>query len=269
MNERYDDQGRPDDGATTGRPTPADEAEQAEVSRLLAEVSGPPDAETMPAEVAARLDDVLAGLVAERRAGPASAVPDDEVVGVTDLASRRRRRWPALLVAAAAVSVVGLGVGNVLGQGGGADMGAGTTAESAADGEAVTSERLHSAEGGAEEGADRAKDGAAPSDAAAAPEPVDGRVNALAALPRLRSDSLAVDVQRLDDFALGDATQRELGRACVRPDLDKGDEWLSVRLDGERAVLVLRAPEDGRRTAEVFTCDEGDTAAAETTIEAR
>jgi hypothetical protein len=257
VNEPYDEQGRPDE-ATSIHPTPADEAEQGEVSRLLAAVSGPPSAEPMPPEVATRLDDVLAGLVAERT--PTTA-------GVTDLSQRRRRRWPALLAAAAAVSVVGLGVGNVLDLGGGADMEA-VTAE---DGSAP--ETLESADGAGSAGsaADEAPEDTADRRAVEESAPLDGKVAALAEMPRLRRDSLTIDVQRLEDFDLdGDSQrQRALRRACVQPDLAEGDEWLSVRLDGDPAVLVLRAPDGGRRTAEVFGCDEGDTPVAQTTVEAR
>lgn len=256
MNERYDEQGRPGDGAT-----PA-ETEQAEVSRLLAAASGPPDTEAMPPDVAARLDDVLAGLVAERTSEPAAGpAPEDEGSGVTDLASRRRKRWPALLVAAAAVSVVGLGVGNVLDGGGG--MEAASTADDASAGGAVAPETAE--DGSADDTADRR---AADRELEPAPQPADGKYSALADVPGLRSDSLAVDVQRVVDFALSGNVRRGLKRACVAPDLAKGDEWLSVRFDREPAILVLRAAEDGRRTAEVFRCDDGDTAAAETTIEA-
>lgn len=256
MNEPYDEQGRPDEATP---PTPADDAEQAEVSRLLAAVSRPRSAEPMPPEVATRLDDVLAGLVAERASTPA---------GVTDLASRRRRRWPALLAAAAAVSVVGLGVGNVLDRGG-ADMEA-VTAEGGS-----APETLESADGAGaaadEEPPVATTDREAVEDSAQAPQPLDGTVAGLADLPRLRRDSLTVDVQRIEDFGLdgNSRTQSARRRACVQPELSDGDDWVSVRLDGDPAVLVLRAPDDGRRTAEVFGCDDSHTPVAETTVEAR
>jgi hypothetical protein len=255
VNEPYDEQGRPDEATP---PTP-DEAEQAEVSRLLAAVSGPRSAEPLPPEVATRLDEVLAGLVAERASTPA---------GVTDLSSRRRRRWPALLAAAAAVSVVGLGVGNVLDQGG-ADMGAVT-----ADGGSAP-ETLESADGAGaaagEEAPQATTDRKPVEDSAELSQPLDGTVASLADLPRLRRDSLTVDVQRIEDFGLDGNSRAQSAprRACVQPELGDGDDWVSVRLDGDPAVLVLRAPDDGRRTAEVFGCDDGHTPVAATTVEAR
>ena len=90
--------------------------------------------------------------------------------------------------------------------------------------------------------------------------------------PRLRTSSLTVDLQRIEDFGLAVPvadTPRRWAEACVRPETVAGDEWLPVRLDGEAAVLVLGAPADGRRTAEVFTCDDGDRPAATTTLDAR
>src|SRR6478672_12026110 len=72
--------------------------EQEELVRaLLAELGSAPDAASMPPDVAARLDETLAGLVAEREEAPADVVP-------------LRRRWaPRVAVAAAAVIVIGAG----------------------------------------------------------------------------------------------------------------------------------------------------------------
>jgi hypothetical protein len=80
-------------------PTPEEESD---VTRLLRDASAPAP---MPPDVAARLDDVLAGLVREREAPPATA--DPVVVPL-------RRRWPQVLVAAAAVVLVGYGGANLL-----------------------------------------------------------------------------------------------------------------------------------------------------------
>jgi hypothetical protein len=245
----------------------ASEQEQGQVSRLLAAAGGPPP--ELPHDVAARLDDVLAGLVADRDAGP---VPADEVTGVTQIAPRRRRRWPQLLVAAAAVSVLGIGLGNVV-QPGQEDA---TTADSA--GSAADKPRVAQRE--------NAVEGSAPLDSApqkseserSAAKDQDGPVltGSLSELDRqrlrLQRESLTVDVQRIEDFGLAVPvadTQRQWADACVRPETGAGAEWLPVRLDGDAAVLVLGAPAAGRRTAEVFTCDEGNRPAVSTTIDAR
>lgn len=80
-----------------------------DVRRLLADAHLGPDAEAVPDDVALRLDDVLAGLVAERSQADA---------GVTPLEPRRRsrtRRWLVAAVGVAAAVVLG---GVVLGGGG-------------------------------------------------------------------------------------------------------------------------------------------------------
>ena len=88
----------------TDRSTPEhpERPDDAFVRGLLGEVGREP--EPLPDDVAARLDDALADLVAERRgAEPAVVVP-------LDRARQRRRRGVGLLVAAAAVVVGGYGV---------------------------------------------------------------------------------------------------------------------------------------------------------------
>jgi hypothetical protein len=146
-----DDDRRPPDEADL---LPAEE--EAAVARLLADAAGPVP---MPTEVADRLDSVLAGLVAERaeaeRAEAARVVSDrvdaggvkpvsvaDSVRPADELASRRRARWPRLVLAAAAVVIGGYGVTSTLGSGGlagGAGGDAATTADegmAASDGDA-------------------------------------------------------------------------------------------------------------------------------------
>lgn len=249
-----------------------DAHEHDEVRRLLSAAGGPTPA--LPPEVGARLDDVLAGLVAERAEAAGDGQPGGdpeplEVASVTELAPRRHRRWPRILVAAAAVSVVGIGIGNVVGGGvmSGSDSG-GTalTAESAdSENRPVPSEP--------EAAADRDSPPNASQDQAGAPKGARELTGALDSRPmRLRRSSLTVDVQRVVDFGLAAAvadTPRRWADACVRPSTGAGDEWLPVRLDGDPGVLVLRAPADGRRTAEVFTCGDADTPAASTTADVR
>jgi hypothetical protein len=268
------------------------DAAQDHVRNLLAAAGEPAD-EQIPDHVAARLDDVLAGLVSERAKAPVTSAPgspppvagaaapsapgdvqetsarsgSDVVRGqatVSDLASRRRRRWFQGLAAAAAVSVVGVGIGTVLG-----DTGSGSASLGS---NAVTAE---SAGGAAADSAGGADEGAAPGPEVAPrsqPARPDDSILLTEHPLRLRTSSLTVDVQRIEDFSLAApvaGTRRALGQACVQPRTGTGDEWLPVRLDGQPGVLVLRAPADGRRTAEVYTCDEPDDPAAEVTVDAR
>ena len=294
MSDEYDDAagrpGRPgpdpaDRPAPEGPTDQAEQAEQHRVARLLAAAGGE---ETVPPDVATRLDDVLADLIAGRPTGHAAAgetVPDDTTPAETvpgaavpadevpdELAARRRRRrWPQLLVAAATVSVLGLGAGALLdsmGAGGSDSAGEATAGAAAEDPEAA-------ADGGGapEEGPAAAQRQQPPAEQteelAGDTADTDGRALATIGVPRIRSGSLAVDLQRAADLSRPADDGRDLARACVQPDLAPGDEWLRARLDGAAAVLVLRAPEDGRRTAEVFTCDDGDTPAATRRIDAR
>jgi len=85
------------------------------VRRLLAAAAEPV---TMPPDVTARLDDVLAGLVADRATSEddAGVAPVIDLAPVIDIEQRRTSRWPKLLVAAAVVSVLGVGLANVLNQ---------------------------------------------------------------------------------------------------------------------------------------------------------
>lgn len=82
----------------TERPD-ASEAEIAEVRRLLAEARL---REPMPDDVAARLDDVLAGLRDQKPA------PRPDLAEVVPISAQRRRRVAGLLVAAAAIVVGGV-----------------------------------------------------------------------------------------------------------------------------------------------------------------
>jgi hypothetical protein len=237
-----------------------DEREQARVADLLAAAGGARADEVVPRDVADRLDEALAGLVSTRTgAEGAAGYPGDSGVPTDDIASRRRRRLPAFVVAAATVSVVGLGLAEVASDVTG--VGAGDTGgtESAAS------------------GADTAVEGsggrsAASEDTADSSEELRQRAGTpqASAPPRLRRGSLAADLERAAVFSLAspvDDGDRAFRRACIQPDLGAGDAWLRVRLDGAPAVLVLRASDGRRRTADVFTCDDGDAPAASVRVQ--
>lgn len=246
--------------------------QEEQVRRALA--SAPP-AGGLPPEVAARLDATLAGLVAERSAAGvagADGAPESEPAPVVALEERRRRRWPRLLVAAAAVSVLTYGVGTSLG---GLQVSGGSAESTAARDETF-------AGGGSGAGADT--DSLTPEDA---PKALDGKVHADGArvlarkllVPgtvRLNGSSLREDVQRLVSSTLdGPANAREpvptagqldsLG-GCDQPDTGRGDRIAAARLDGRRATLVVRKATDGTRVAEVYSCGDGSRLLAQTRL---
>ncbi len=273
-----DAQPDPTTAATTDAGVPAQER----VARLLAAAAS--DAPPLPDAVARRLDEALSALVAERDGSPVAGPEVAPVAGagerheegrVVDLRERRRRRWPGVLVAAATVSVVGLGVGTMLGSGSGGDSastdavstldegaaGGAAEPEAAAPDPSVAAERDAELDGSETE--TRTQGGQPPSPEALA-------ADSDASPPRLSAASLVPDAQRIEDFGLAaPAPTPRLERRCVDTGTSAGDTWLRIRLDGEPAVLVLRAPNGGRRTAEVFTCDDPATSAATARIDER
>lgn len=213
-------------------PSPAQEAE---VRRLLADAR---HTEPMPAEVAERLDRVLAGLAAE----PAR---EARVVRLAD----RRRRAASLLVAAAAVVVAGVGIGQVVGgEGGSEDL---QSAEVADDGPA--------------------EEEAAPPEAAAGGGDSDGAVSELQAgsVPaRVRPDRFAEDVGRLrqvparsayaqdrqDAEEPGDTGARDAARAWCEPGAWGRGTYRPVRYGNAEGWVVLRRPQGDTQVADLFLC---------------
>src|SRR5215218_10752286 len=113
-------------------PTGLSPEDEAEVRRLLAEAGGPV---ATPPEVVASLDAALAGLVAER-AGSAPDSKDSEPVDHTVVhLDSRRRRWPKVLLAAAAVVLGGYALGSTVLPLQGSDDADSATAGAAADSE--------------------------------------------------------------------------------------------------------------------------------------
>lgn len=237
--------------------------QEEQVRRALAST---PAAGPVPPEVAARLEDTLAGLVAERSDAPPDAgSPPARVIALEE---RRRRRWPRLLVAAAGISVLAYGAGIALDglqvSGGSADSAsAGKPAMDSAGAGAGTD----SVEGGSE---------AAPGDAPTALVPdrngaqVPGsRVRAYTLIVpgtvRLHRDTLDQDVRRLldDPQVTNDRAPQKTRSAagvldsCELPDVGRGDRLAAVRLDGRPGTLVIRKATAGTRVAEVYSCGDG------------
>ena len=224
--------------------------EEREVSALLADLAAEPA--TTPPEVAERLDDVLAGLVADRAASPQAPGPTPAPSTSSTGASvvpleQRRRRLPRVLLAAAAVVVGGYAVGNLALDGsmdamsGGAGSDAGGGAESQAD----RSRRETTGEAGGE---------------------------ALSIVPTVRRDRLAADVRRVvrlfeggatastprEDEADGDAGGMvDETRDCPVPRLTDEQRLYEVRYQARPAGLVVGPEEAGKVAVTLYSCRDG------------
>ncbi len=229
-------------GVTGGRPLTPEQEDQ--VSRLLAAASGPVD---MPPDVAARLDNVLADLQQERAA-----------TDVVEL--RARRRWPRLLLAAAAVVVGGYAVGTVASQGtlSGSDSGdAGAASDSSSPQEdMLLAEEPTELDGGSTSDSDG--EGGAESGAESAPG-LSSQRSQMRTTVRLRSDRLDAGVLRalrvLDARPVSESTSDSAeDDGCPAPELDEGERSLTVRYDGEPAVLVTGPTRGDTVPATVYSC---------------
>lgn len=215
-----------------------------------------PDGEAVPPQVASRLDEVLAELVAAR--SPRTAAP--AATGSDELAARRARKWREGLVAAAAVAVIAVAGGAVATRGFGGSGDNGSVAGSAAD---TQQDRVTPQSAGT------------PSAAQSRSPSARGAVE-----PQLHSASLAGDVQRVVDAAPAGSTRsgesltggggRTDGAPCELPTGGPGTTLVAVRLDGKPATLVL-APvaTDGTREALVYSCSDGSTPVATTRVRQR
>jgi hypothetical protein len=213
------------------------------VRRLLAEARHD---EPVPADVAARLDAVLADLSRERAEADAERTTPDATATArpADLLSRRRRRVGRLLAAAAAVIVVGLGVGRFvddLVQGQGSSTGASSSSAGSA---------------------------AAGDQAVGAPPvgPRQQRAYAAARPPRVRPETFRADVVRVRRLVVGSPTApgphhqstptalaAEAVRACAPVRAGAGRR-VPVRYAGRPAVLVLHPAAGGSQLADLYLC---------------
>jgi hypothetical protein len=214
--------------------------EEMSVSRALRDLPAPP----LPPALAERLDAQLAQLRAERSVGsraPLAGVPVAGVPVAADVAARRRR-WPRLLLAAAAVLVGGYAVGTAVD----GSLGGAGSADSSAGASGSTADHSTASRSTAVGGADRLV-----------------RSSPVA----LHAASLSSDVRRLLR-AGSPKPAAALGAACpLPPGAAGGASWL-VRYDGGRAVLVThRLPDHRRVRATVYACG-GTAPAATTTVRA-
>lgn len=264
------------------------------VRELLADAGRDPRATSTPPDVAARLEDVLAGLVAERdAAAPESApspvaasqatpeppvTPESPVTPAAPvtLASRRRQWSPRLAVAAAAVIVTGVGgiaVANF-------DLLGGSDALTSEDASAGGARTEAESDAGSDPGSDPGASAPStlPSEKGTAPD-AGQRSLAEVSLPRVRSSSYAADVEALlEDLVApsregtdagpgteepGDTSLAPLNPACPGPtgdpagDTDRdpdGVQRLAVLYDGQLTALLAFPPSSGQQRVEAWTC---------------
>jgi len=244
-----------------------DPSQDAQIRALLAELGSGPNGEPLPPEVAARLDDTLALLVAERgRTG--GARPEDEATA--DNVVPLHRRWlPRAAVAAAAVIVLGAGgvfVAN-LGQ---MSPGQTSASDSGGDSKAVAPESSGGSSSDSESGTDSGTGAAALPELSATTFASD--VNTLVkgrALLRTPAGESAQDSGQAQSPQKSDARPGApdalLSRSCPGPKVTDGAVPNPVRYDGKPAVLLVHPERAGRQVVEAWNC-AGDRKLASTTI---
>ena len=218
--------------------------EQEAVRRLLADArhEGP-----TPPQVVARLDDALAALVSERGDAPLIAGEDEKPATrspVIDLGARRRRMVGTGLLAAAAVVVAGVALGQALpgiqrsddDSASGGDMATSQERDFSDDGGAADS-------GAAEEGPESMKSQAVTPDAAS---------------PTLSSTDTDLDDDLLDLRATRTPRASRVGSAqalsrCDFRGIGQGRR-LVAQVDGEVGVVVFRHPDGATQHADLYVC---------------
>lgn len=238
-----------DDGPIEPELTPAEEQR---VRRLLAEARHD---QAIPPAVAARLDDVLAGLGADADAAsprPSQAAP----APVVDLAARRRRRRVTqVLVAAAAVTVIGV-TGPQLLNGAGDMMTADSESATSAGGASVE-DQVESAPQSNLSGDSGGGDGDGTARAQSPPYLARLRVHMaedtfLRKALRLQSESVAAlkadpSASELDLLDLG---------LCRGDALWGPGRRVAVTYDGDDGVLIYRKPSSGTQRVDLFLCGQ-------------
>lgn len=228
--------------------------EQDAVRRLLADAR---HRGSTPPEVVARLDGVLAGLVADRTpgtpapredtAGPTGTAVATPAAPVVDLAARRRRLAGAGLLAAAAVVVAGVAIGQGLPTSGGrSDSAASSDGGSGLD-------RDLGGGGSAAEGQDD-------SSSQVAPQLKSEKASPEAAPPALATDDAALPDALLalrpsaEPSGSGAPGSFDSSAACLAPRTGPGRR-VAAEVDGEAGLVVYRRPVAGTQVVALYVCD--------------
>lgn len=236
--------------------------EQEAVRRLLADArhDGPP-----PPEVVARLDDALAALVSERRDTPADEATRATAT-VTDLGARRRRLAGMGVLAAAAVVVAGVALGQ------GLPRGADSADSGASQAESSTGQDAPADEDGADSGD---AGGAAEDPSAMSSELAPDAKRGLTDAPRLSSgddDLLDQQLLRLRPSAAARPRSLDPGGAgvlgdCLTAGIGPGRRAYAT-LDDVPVVVVYGRPSGDVQPVSVYACGLGEAPLRETVLPA-
>jgi hypothetical protein len=240
----------------------------ARIRALLAELGSGPDGQSMPPEVAARLDDTLARLVAERGSTGLDADEQSHAGNVVPL----RRRWlPRAAAAAAAVIVLGAGglaaanLGVFGNDSFNAATGGGSSDSKADDSSAGTgAEAPNSESAGQDEGAATALPELSAGTFAADVAGLLQRRPAMTIEPPASGAPSAKPQQNRDAAKQGPADSR-LSKECPGPSTSAGSVVHPVRYDGLPAVLVIHPEQGGRLLVQAWDC-AGDRVLDSTTL---
>jgi hypothetical protein len=235
-----DPDSRPDNGPEPSlHESPLSPADDERIRRLLAEAR---HTEPMPESVAARLDDVLAGLVADQAD---LAAHEDRRAPVVELAARRRRTAANLLVAAAAVMVVGFGISQVLPNG-----------MSGGDGEPAATSAEDNAAGDSDDSGGEGSRNLTPEAGPVAPGEEDG--GSAGPTFRVRSKSFGPDVRRLRTQLLQDTNSSLLQHpepGCLTADVGAA-QVVATTYDSAPAAVVLRTPSGDVQVVDLYLCGD-------------
>ena len=221
--------------------------EQDAVRRLLADARH--DGPTPPA-VVARLDDALAALVSERQAAPRE---DGTRAAVVDLGARRRRTAGIALLAAAAVVVAGVAIGQGLPRMSSGD----SEASSAGSADSATSQEREFDSQSGDPGADGSESDSGAAEQA--PESLKSAVPGPAVVyPTLSSDDVGLDDDLLDlrstetpASASLDATRTLSG--CDLRGIGPGRR-VAAQVDGVPGIVVFRRADGAAQQVELYLC---------------
>lgn len=221
------------------------------VRRLLADARHD---EGLPDDVTARLDERLGELVAERGevAAGKSGVAAEREQPAAVLPLRRPGRLPKLLMAAAAVVVVGYGTVTVVsGSGSGEDSSGAGEVSSLAEDQGAGEER------DADDGGTAADSGDPPAPTGQAPQGEYPTVpqEELDRLPIVRPAQLRADLRRISAAATEGRGQVSSAPACGPVHRADGERRLFASYEGRLAMVLAYPPTEGVQLVELFVCE--------------